>query len=302
MKAGATGRGAGRTAGGKKARIAGLLALWALGPAQAACELSLRWHQDPPFSYRRADGEVVGLNTDIVRETLARMGCTVRMLEMPWARALAELEAGRLDVLPGTLRLPERERFARFSAPGPQSRNLLFISHAAQQHHAIGKLADLRHSDFRLGVQLGVSYGPDFEALLTDPVFAQRLHRASSRRSLWLMAAAGRLDGVLANEQTGLTEIAQLGLQDRIKSSGVILPYASAAVAFSRKTVDADFVASFDRTTEGMLKDGSMAALLQRYLKPAAAAPAEGPSQAPAKAAAKPAMPARRADPAPAAR
>lgn len=271
---------------------------WAGGAAAQACELSLRWHQDPPFSYRREDGEIVGLNTDVVRETLARMGCTVRMLELPWARALAELEAGRLDVLPGTLRLPERERFARFSVPGPQSRNLLFISSAALKRHAIAKLADLRDSDFRLGVQLGVSYGPDFEALLEDPAFVQRLHRISSRRNLWLMTAAGRLDGVLANEQTGLTEIAQLGLQDRIQSSGLVLPYATASVAFSRKTVEADFVARFDRTTESMQKDGSMAALLQRYLKPAAMpGPPDGASKTPAR----PAAPARRAGPAPAA-
>lgn len=239
------------------------------GPAAAqGCELSLRWNQDPPFSYRREDGEVAGLNIDLVREALARLGCRVRLREMPWARALAELEAGRLDILPGALRLPERERFARFAKPGPQSRNLLFVPSAASEP-APGRLAELRDGRFRLGVQLGVSYGPDFEALVADPLFAQQLHRTPSRRSLWLMLAAGRLDGVLADEQTGLIEIAQLGLQDQIRSSGLVLPYASATVAFSRRTVDADFVARFDRAAEAMHKDGSMAAILQRYLKPA---------------------------------
>lgn len=225
----------------------------------------MRWTEDPPFSQRRADGEIEGLSVDSTREALRRMGCSARLVEMPWARALTELEAGRLDVLPGTLRLPERERFAHFSAPSPQSRNLLFVHDDARRGWSIAKLADLRGRDFRLGVQIGVNYGPEYQALMQDPDFAKTVHRVSSRRILWRMVEAGRLDGVLANEMTGRQEIRQMGLQDSIRSSGVFLSHSGAAVAFSKKSIDAGFVARYNKAAESMLQDGTLAAIWHKY-------------------------------------
>ncbi|MDN3920871.1 substrate-binding periplasmic protein [Roseateles violae] len=233
----------------------------------AACEKTVRWNEDPPFSMRgSADGELIGLNVELVRETLRRLGCSARWVEMPWARALAELEAGRLDILPGTLRLPERERFAYFSAPGPQSRNRLFVrADELRKWASLSRLADLRGSGFRLGAQLGVAYGPDYDELMRDPEFARSVHRTPSRRSLWLMVDAGRLDGVLVNEMTGRRELAQLGLQERIKDTGLVANHPTAAVAFSRKTIAPDFVARYNKAAEAMQQDGSQAAIVQRY-------------------------------------
>lgn len=231
----------------------------------AACEKTVRWNDDPPFSQRTASGEISGITIDQVRETLRRMGCTARLLEMPWARALAELEAGRLDILPGALQRPERSRYAYFSAPGPLFANALFVSTAALKAKRYGKLADLRGRDFRLGVQIGVSYGPEYDALMQDPEFVKQVQRVSSRQSLWKMVVAGRLDGVLADQLTGRLEIAQLQLQDHIKEAGVTLPHAGASVAFSKKSIDLAFVERYDKAFETMQQDGSLAAILRRY-------------------------------------
>jgi polar amino acid transport system substrate-binding protein len=234
-----------------------------------ACEKTVRWNDDPPFSQRTADGEIIGMNADLVRESLRRMGCTPRWVELPWARALAELEAGRLDILPGTLRLPERERFAHFSAPGPQSRNRLFVrTDALKRWNSLTRLADLRGSGFRLGAQNGVSYGPEYELLIRDPEFARTVHPVASRRSLWLMLDAGRLDGLLVDELTGRRELSQLGLQQRISESGLTVAHDLASVAFSKKTTGADFVARFNKAGEAMRQDGSEAAIVQRYSGP----------------------------------
>ena len=235
------------------------------GQAAGGCEKTVRWNEDPPFSMRRADGEIVGLNAELVRETLRRIGCSVRWVEMPWARALAELEGGRLDILPGTLRLPERERFAYFSAPGPQSRNMLFVQADKLKQWHFSRLSDLRGSGFRLGAQIGVSYGPDYDELMRDAEFAKTVHRVPTRRSLWLMIDAGRLDGVLVNEMTGRRELAQLGLQQRIKETGLIVTHPLASVAFSKKTIDPDFVARYNKAGETMQQDGSQNAIVQRY-------------------------------------
>lgn len=246
--------------------IAGLL-LAACGVATAAqpCLLTQRWNEDPPYSMRLASGEVTGINVELVRTALARMDCKVRMLEMPFARALTELEAGRLDILPGALRRPEREAFAHFAVAIWHSRNVLFAHVEAKAIWPQRRLAEIRASGFRLGVQLGVSYGPEYAELSRDPSFMRALERSGSRRNLWQMVKLRRIDGVIADETTARHELAQLGLQDLVRMTDVVVSDESSGFAFSKKTVDAAFVKRFDEITEAMQKDGSYQAIVQRF-------------------------------------
>lgn len=150
-----------------------LLTLGLSGTASAdpACVLTQRWNEDPPFSMKAADGQIVGVYVELVSTALARMGCSARLVEMPWARALAELKAGRLDILPGTLRNPERQAFAYFVAGRWSSRNVLFAHVAVKDQWPKASLEEVRRSSFRLGAQIGVNYGPEFAQLDRDADF-----------------------------------------------------------------------------------------------------------------------------------
>lgn len=253
---------------GRAVLLAALLGLpLAAARAQAApCELSLRWADDAPYSMRTREGQIVGINVDFVREALRRMGCTMRLVEMPWARALAELEAGRLDVLAGAFRRPERERYAYFAAARFRSRNMLFAHVDALRKMPLTRLSELAGSGFRLGAQIGVSYGPEYVELMRNAAFAKTVTLASGRHNLWLMVSLRRIDGIIANEATARHELAQLGLQEQIRMSPVVVSDEAATVAFSKKAVEPAFVERFDAATESMQKDGTVAAILQRYL------------------------------------
>jgi len=241
------------------------LSLAAFGAAGAECVKTLRWNDDPPFSMRAPGGEVVGIHIDLVREALRRMGCEVRLVEMPWARALTELQAGRLDIITGAIRTEDREAYAWFAAPGPQSRNVLWMRADAMKTWHFTRLDELRQSGFRLGAQIGVRYGSDYDDLMRDPEFAATVRHVSTRRNLWLMASAGRIDGLIASEITGRTELEQMGLQDRIRNSGVVVRHSPAGTAFSKKSVSQEFVERFNKVNEAMVKDGSLAAIFQHY-------------------------------------
>jgi polar amino acid transport system substrate-binding protein len=236
-------------------------------PSHAAeCVKSVRWYDDAPYSFVGAKGEVHGFNADLVREALQRMGCTARFVEMPWARALVELEAGRLDMLPGALRKPEREHFAWFSRPVNRSPNVLFIHKNAAAIYSISKLADLLGTNFRLGTQIEVTYGPEFEALSKNPEFVARMTPLSLRKSAWKMMEVGRLDGIIADEVTALVELKQLGLTQEITKSKVIVSMEPAAIALSKKSVTEDFVKALDRSLGSMLADGKYREIRERYV------------------------------------
>lgn len=240
-----------------------LLSLVAL-PLQA-CEVVARWNDDPPYTYRTADGRIAGLNAELVEQTLARLGCHAQWRELPWARALVELEAGRLDLLPGGLRRPEREAFAHFVAQHVLSRNLLFVRKAERARIGnASRLADLPPG-LRLGVQIGVVYGPEYAQLITQPAFRASLTQATSRRNLWQMLELGRVDGVLASEASARWELAQQGLSAGIVATDVVLSDEPAFVLVSKRNRDAAWARRYQEASDVLEADGTMARIVRKY-------------------------------------
>jgi polar amino acid transport system substrate-binding protein len=249
---------------------AGCLAVLVSGLSLAAqaqdCVKTVRWYDDVPYTYRGPDGNPIGLNVDVLQEALGRVGCKVRWVELPWARALAALEGGQLDLLPGALKTPERQRFAYFSRALNRSPNVLFIAQTAVDKYPVRKLADLIGTDFRLGMQLGVAYGPEYEALQSNPAFVARLSSVTLRRNAWNMIALGRLDGMIADETTGLVELQQLGLLKTVVKTGLVVSGQPAHVAISQRTSTPEFVQLLDRAIGSMFDDGSFRQIRERYV------------------------------------
>jgi len=244
-----------------------LLALALPGLGHAECEKTLRWDDDPPFSMQAADGSVVGIDMDINRAVLERLGCQVKLRKLPWARALKELELGRLDILSGAFRRPERELYAHFSGVYlPPSRNILFMHQQALERWPLQDLLELQHSEFRLGAQIDASYGEKFQQLMGDPVFAERVVLLSNRSSLWQMIAKGRIDGLIADEYTGVYEIRQLALDHLIKPSAVVVSSAAAEVAFSKRSIEPDFVQAYAQEMQVLMENGTYQQIMRRYL------------------------------------
>ncbi len=253
--------------------------------ADSPCVLTQRWNEDPPHSMRLTDGSVGGISVDVVRMALGRMGCSAVLVEMPWARAVAELQAGRLDILPGMLRNPEREAFATFAMERSHSRNMLFAHVDAQARWPRQSLDELLHSGFKLGAQIGVNYGAAFAALDRDPAFHRALELGASRMRLWQMLKLHRIDGLIADEWSARYELAQMGMQDSVRATGLVLSEEAAGIAFAKASVKPEFVQRFDSVLSAMEHDGSYRAIVQKYVVTEAAVPPQ-PATPPARPAA----------------
>ena len=249
--------------------------------ADPPCVLTQRWNEDPPHSMKLADGSVGGITVDVVRMALGRMGCSAVLVEMPWARAVAELQAGRLDILPGMLRNPEREAFAHFAMERTHSRNMLFAHVDTQARWPQQSLEEILRSGFKLGAQIGVNYGPAFAALDRDPAFHRALELGSSRMRLWQMLKLHRIDGLIADEWTARYELAQMGLQDSVRATGLVITDEAAGIAFAKASVKPEFVQRFDAVLTAMERDSSYKAIVQKYVV-TEAPPPPAPSARPA--------------------
>jgi len=238
--------------------------------ALAACEKTLRWDDDPPLSMQLPDGSIGGIYVDINRAALESLGCQVKLRKLPWGRALKELQLGRLDILPGAFRRPEREEYAYFSGEVlPPSRNLLFAHTDSFARWPVSRLLELRQLPFRLGAQIDVHYGPDYEQLMRDAAYANDVAMVATRSHLWSMIAMGRIDGAIADEHTGEYEIQQLGLEDLIKPTSVVVSSGAAEVALSKRTTTPDFVQQYADALRALVDDGSYEQVVQRYIRDA---------------------------------
>ncbi|OWL91436.1 substrate-binding periplasmic protein [Halopseudomonas aestusnigri] len=246
-----------------------LLLLSAPAMADPPCEKTLRWNDDPPLSMELPDGSVGGIYVELNDAAMERLGCKTRLRKLPWARALKELELGRLDILPGAFRLPEREAYAHFSgAVLPPSRNILFARQDAIERWPITRLPELSDLPFRLGAQIDVQYGPDYALLMSDPSYADSVLMVNNRSNLWNMISKGRIDGVIADEHTGTWEIRQLGLSRLITATDVVVSTDAAEVAFSKRSNDQNFVYAYAATIRELVSDGSYQRIVARYLTP----------------------------------
>ena len=236
-----------------------------------ACTRTVRWSDDAPYSFQQKDGTIAGLDADLVREALGHVGCRPKFVYLPWVRALIELERGKLDILPGAFRSAQRERFAHFSIPLPQSANVLYLGSVAFKKYHPATLEELAGTPFRLGVQLGVAYGDSFDRFKAIQGARANLVPITLRCSAWRMMELGRIDGMIADEASAAAELGQLGLDQLVQPSKVTVSTETAMFAFSRATTDLEFVAGFNKALRAIIANGHYRALRERYLVKGAA-------------------------------
>src|SRR5207253_6314444 len=72
----------------------------------------------PPFEYRDEEGRYQGLAADYIKLIKERLGIKVIPIEpVSWTEVLEQAKQGKLDLLPGIMSTPERQRYLSFTRP-----------------------------------------------------------------------------------------------------------------------------------------------------------------------------------------
>lgn len=230
------------------------------------CVKTVRWSDDPPFFIENKDKTVGGIDAEVAQVILQKMNCKISFRKLPWARALLQLENGSLDILTGVYQNPERQRFAYFSSVPIISPNILFVRSSEIEKWKFDKLSDILETNFKLGTQINVSYSSEYDELIKNPKFIKNKTSVSNRISLWKMLATSRIDGVIADELTGLIELKELGFENSIERSKLIVSESPAFSAFSKKSVNLDFVREYDLVLGSLIKDGTYKKIIHKYV------------------------------------
>jgi polar amino acid transport system substrate-binding protein len=216
-----------------------------------ACELRVQVPTLESYSQRNAQGEPTGYAVEVSREALRRVGCSARFVDFPGARSVTALAAGKIDLLYGVLPLPERRPSIGFIGPVDHMRMALYVRRDALPEGGIEDLGDVRGTTLRIGVERLLTYGPEYDALLDDPEFVDRLRIVVSRDTALEMLASGRLDGLFADAASA-RRFAPVVVR------AVPLTPVPVYLGLSRVTVDAARYAEIKAALADMAADGTL--------------------------------------------
>ena len=160
---------------------------------------------NPPFSFRDADGMIRGYAVDLLAAIERGQQLTLERRVGSTAEINGAFERGELDMLQSYVPNADRLRFADFSMPYLRMNGMIFVRRTEQ---AIARLEDLR------GRRVLVHRGSTGARILEENGLQASIVTVGSVEECFRMLAAGIGDATLASRLTGETMIRELGLRE----------------------------------------------------------------------------------------
>lgn len=212
--------------------------------------------RDRPPEMWSIDGRPTGPLVKVLEVAAERAGLQLEWRYAPFARSLADLREGRIDVVPRVLPDPERDHYLHYlPSIGTQDKQILFTIRPTQRVERYEDLAPLR-----IGVKRSTLYFPRFDA-------DKALHKqpAVDDDILVRMFRAGRIDTIAvldkaaidtAFENIRFSDYTYAGLREPIRVEN--------RFAVSKKLYESDRAAIYDRLgreLEAMRRNGEVVSI-----------------------------------------
>ncbi len=231
------------------------------------CELVMGWDPYEPYQFADLDGNVRGLDIELVQEMASQAGCSLSFSQKDWAGLLADLRDGKVSILAGASRIAERESYALFSKPYRKESFALYVRAGEADNWQAETLAELVAPpvNMRIGITDGYLYGVDVDKLLDDANLGKKFTSAPFSEAHAANLMEKRIDGMLEDPFVATAMIRRKALSDFIIRTGMQIDTGEVALMFSKASVSSDTVAAFDAALEAMRKDGRYDAIIKRY-------------------------------------
>lgn len=220
-------------------------------------KMVIHFEEYPPYEYTE-DGEVKGINMDLMKEAFKRMDIKLSFKPMPWKRGVYELQNGGIVCLASGFKTPEREVYTFFPSEPLAMENVVVVTSAVSGVE-ITSLEDLR--GLTIGVVREYAYGHDFDSML-----GLNKIEATSNNQLLKMLLSQRMDVAIMNKAVARFLAKKIGKLAHIKfiydvNSEPLYLLFSRARGFEA----ADMARRFSKELKGMREDGTFATIQMRY-------------------------------------
>lgn len=241
----------------------------AAAAADAVCPKPLRVHLDlhAPSAYHDADGQLRGMDVELVNAIMLAAGCQWRwhVTPMTGARIVKSLQDGEIDLMIRASKNPDRERFARFSQPYRQEVVGLFARSRSDLPEQL-TLADALRLGLRMIGPASGWYGIEFEQY-RNRFKQQKRYTAYPDAQVGtelLFATPSRGDLVLIDADLFYHFIGPDRIMD-IRLASSQLHVTPAHLMASQKTVNLATMAALNKAIRRLQQSGELQRLEQSY-------------------------------------
>jgi polar amino acid transport system substrate-binding protein len=222
-------------------------------PAQAAEPVKVVGNNAPP--YRIIDGsDFYGIYFDIMAEIARRAGIALNLVEAPFKRCLAMMEKGQADIMLGPNKTPEREAFMVFTNATLPPADKAFYMYPGDP--PITRYEDLAGK--RVAVVAGKAHFPRFDADATLRKVECPDHVAALEKVL-----TGACDVAVLPEMEGDYVLLRYNLP--LVKSPFTVPGMPSYIAIARNSPALALRTSIEQALAEMVRDGTLAAIVDRY-------------------------------------
>lgn len=175
-------------------QIFSLCCFYALG--SHACELRVQVSDFPPYSYQM-NGQWLGSLVVLSERLAQKLNCDLKLLEVPWARALLLLRSGDLDLMFNMTPTMERKEFLWFSRAHHMERLAFATILTESNWRQVKQVNQLKEFPGFIALTQGAYMGDEMAKLLTLPAFRRKLIEVAERRAKNELVIQGRAQGLV---------------------------------------------------------------------------------------------------------
>ncbi|WP_290971561.1 transporter substrate-binding domain-containing protein [Herbaspirillum sp.] len=208
-----------------------------------------------------------GIDKDFADELIRRSGCKVNVSLMSRARIWQLIESGALDFSLSGISSPERERFASFAWYFSNKYYLL-----VRKDSGISRLQDFaRNGHFQLGAIRGFRYSRNANRLVDKLSAANRVSQAGGLEPLYEALLLNRIQGMIM-EPFDYPAVQEKRIRDATSIIGFEDPSVPHGLIMSRKALTPAEQNKWRALVDGMLADGTVRRIFEKYFNPDLAA------------------------------
>ena len=212
----------------------------------------------PPYVYMDNNGDITGLDVEIAREALRRMGYQAEFVSIDWERKKELVNKGDIDCIWGCFSMNGREDDYQWAGPYMVSREVV----AVNEHSDIQTLSDLAGRS--VAVQATTKPEEIFLVRPTDDIPEVGVVLSLEDRSVqYAMLNCGYVDAIAAHEAAILRYMQDCNANFRILEEPLLVTGIGVAFALNdTRGLDEKLTETF----AAMRADGTMKQIVGKYL------------------------------------
>ncbi len=229
------------------------------------CKLKMGWDPWEPYQYITPEGEVRGLEIDLLSALANKAGCSLTYVQDNWVNLLAGIRDGSIDMLGGATETAVRKKFAYFSDSYRYESFLLYVRAGETEKYAGKSLQELLNNGFKLGVTEDYLYGDMVNALHDNADFSAQFVTVPITEVNYYNLTQDNIDGFLEDPFVAAFTIRREGLKDQIEALPLEIHSTDVSIMFSKKSVTKETVQAFNQALVKLKKSGEYDRILAKY-------------------------------------